>query len=117
MNQQMLNLNEKALNETELDSAKSKYALRPPSSSFGLTPMMVQYIQIKEKHESNILFYRMGDFYEMFFEDAIESSSLLEITLTNFEMPSGPNLSIIPTSPFFQKNEPIFLAGLTKTNS
>ena len=82
MNQQMLNLNENALNETELDSAKSKYALRPPSSSFGLTPMMVQYIQIKEKHESNILFYRMGDFYEMFFEDAIESSSLLEITLT-----------------------------------
>jgi len=48
MNQQMLNLN-----ETELDSAKSKYALRPPSSSFGLTPMMVQYIQIKEKHAWN----------------------------------------------------------------
>ena len=50
----MLNLNENALNETELDSAKSKYALRPPSSSFGLTPMMVQYIQIKEKHENDI---------------------------------------------------------------
>ena len=54
----------------------------PSSKSFGLTPMMAQYIKIKEEHLNEILFYRMGDFYEMFFDDAILSSSLLDITLT-----------------------------------
>ena len=60
-----------------------KQTLKLPSSeSFGLTPMMVQYIKIKEEHLDEILFYRMGDFYEMFFNDAITSSSVLDITLT-----------------------------------
>ena len=40
---------------------------------------------------------------------------LLEMILTNFEIPSGPNLSIKPMSPFFQKKEPIFFVGITKT--
>jgi len=47
-----------------------------------LTPMMQQYLQIKEEYSDCILFFRLGDFYEMFFEDAIEASKLLEITLT-----------------------------------
>jgi DNA mismatch repair protein MutS len=47
------------------------------------TPMMAQYLRIKEKHPDSILFYRMGDFYEMFFEDAIAASEILEITLTS----------------------------------
>jgi len=47
-----------------------------------LTPMMEQYMAIKEKHVNCILFYRLGDFYEMFFEDAIRASKELEITLT-----------------------------------
>ena len=47
-----------------------------------LTPMMQQYMEIKEKHKDCILFYRLGDFYEMFFEDAITCSKELEITLT-----------------------------------
>ena len=38
-----------------------------------LTPMLQQYFEIKEQHEDAILFYRMGDFYEMFFDDAIEA--------------------------------------------
>ena len=41
-----------------------------------LTPMMRQYIDIKNKHEDIILFFRLGDFYEMFFEDAILVSRL-----------------------------------------
>ena len=47
-----------------------------------LTPMMKQYLDIKEKYQDCILFFRLGDFYEMFFEDAIETSKLLDITLT-----------------------------------
>ncbi|MBN2883765.1 MAG: DNA mismatch repair protein MutS, partial [Clostridia bacterium] len=46
------------------------------------TPMMVQYFKIKEKYEDCILFYRLGDFYEMFFDDALEASKVLGITLT-----------------------------------
>lgn len=47
-----------------------------------ITPMMAQYKSIKDNHQDNLLFYRMGDFYEMFFEDAIAASNTLGITLT-----------------------------------
>ena len=47
-----------------------------------LTPMMKQYMSVKSKHKDCILFFRLGDFYEMFFEDAITASKELEITLT-----------------------------------
>ncbi len=47
-----------------------------------LTPMMQQYIETKEKYKDCILFYRLGDFYEMFYEDALTASKELEITLT-----------------------------------
>ena len=46
------------------------------------TPMMQKYIETKEEYKDCILFYRLGDFYEMFFEDAITASRELEITLT-----------------------------------
>ncbi|MDX9787587.1 MAG: DNA mismatch repair protein MutS [Desulfobacterales bacterium] len=47
------------------------------------TPMMQQYLSIKADHGDAILFYRMGDFYEMFFDDALVASKVLEITLTS----------------------------------
>ena len=47
-----------------------------------LTPMMQQFMTIKKKHPDSILFFRLGDFYEMFFEDALVASKILEITLT-----------------------------------
>ena len=47
-----------------------------------LTPMMQQYMQTKKEYQDCILFYRLGDFYEMFFEDALTASKELEITLT-----------------------------------
>lgn len=47
-----------------------------------LTPMMKQYMEIKNKHKDAILFFRLGDFYEMFFEDAKTASRELEIALT-----------------------------------
>jgi len=48
-----------------------------------LTPMLKQYLAIKEQYQDAILFYRMGDFYEMFFEDAVTASKVLGITLTS----------------------------------
>ena len=47
-----------------------------------LTPMMTQYLSIKAEHQDKLLFYRMGDFYELFLEDAVEAARLLDITLT-----------------------------------
>ncbi|NLV90299.1 MAG: DNA mismatch repair protein MutS [Tenericutes bacterium] len=47
-----------------------------------LSPMMLQYMEIKDNYEEVILFFRLGDFYEMFFEDAINVSHELELTLT-----------------------------------
>lgn len=47
-----------------------------------LTPMMEQYLSIKENYKDSIMFFRLGDFYEMFFEDALTASRELEITLT-----------------------------------
>ena len=47
-----------------------------------LTPMMRQYYDIKKEYSDCILFYRMGDFYEMFYDDALTASKVLEITLT-----------------------------------
>lgn len=46
------------------------------------TPMMQQYLKIKAAHPNQLLFYRMGDFYELFFEDAKKAANLLDITLT-----------------------------------
>lgn len=47
-----------------------------------LTPMMQQYMETKKQYQDCILFYRLGDFYEMFFDDAVAASKVLEITLT-----------------------------------
>jgi len=47
-----------------------------------LSPMMRQYLEIKEKHKDQILFFRLGDFYEMFFDDAVLASRELELQLT-----------------------------------
>ena len=47
-----------------------------------MTPMMEQYFEVKEQYKDFLLFYRLGDFYEMFFDDAITASRVLELTLT-----------------------------------
>ncbi len=53
-----------------------------PSESAGHTPVMQQYLRIKGEHPECLLFYRMGDFYELFFDDARRAAALLDITLT-----------------------------------
>ena len=47
------------------------------------TPMMQQYLRIKAEHPQLLLFYRMGDFYELFHDDARRAAQLLDITLTS----------------------------------
>lgn len=54
-----------------------------------LTPMMKQYMEIKDQYQDYILFFRLGDFYEMFFDDAVKASKALEITLTSRNSGSG----------------------------
>ncbi|UOO90983.1 DNA mismatch repair protein MutS [Vitreoscilla massiliensis] len=48
-----------------------------------VSPMMSQYFDIKQHHQDKLVFYRMGDFYELFFDDAVKASQLLDITLTS----------------------------------
>jgi DNA mismatch repair protein MutS len=47
-----------------------------------VTPMMAQYMEIKAQYTNALLFYRMGDFYELFFDDAVAASGALDIALT-----------------------------------
>lgn len=52
------------------------------TTAAAVTPMMAQYLDIKAKHRDALLFYRMGDFYEMFFDDAVSAAAALDIALT-----------------------------------
>ena len=53
------------------------------------TPMMQQYLRIKGEHPDTLVFYRMGDFYELFFDDAVRAAKLLDITLTRRGQSAG----------------------------
>ncbi|MEL7059828.1 MAG: DNA mismatch repair protein MutS [Acidobacteriota bacterium] len=59
-------------------STSSRTAQRPPK----LTPMLRQYLEVKAGYPDALLFYRMGDFYELFYDDAVEAAPLLEVSLT-----------------------------------
>jgi DNA mismatch repair protein MutS len=56
------------------------------------TPMMQQYLRIKADHPNELLFYRMGDFYEMFYDDARRAASILDIALTSRGQSGGENI-------------------------
>lgn len=57
-----------------------------------VTPMMAQYLEIKAAHPDALLFYRMGDFYEMFFEDAVNAAEALDIALTKRGKHNGDDI-------------------------
>jgi DNA mismatch repair protein MutS len=69
----------------------------PPPDLAGHTPMMQQYLRIKAEHPDTLVFYRMGDFYELFFDDARRAHRLLDITLTTRGQSAG---------------EPVVMAGV-----
>ena len=60
-----------------------------PQSLTTHTPMMQQYLGLKAQHPDVLLFYRMGDFYELFFDDARKASELLDISLTKRGQSAG----------------------------
>ena len=59
-----------------------------------VTPMMAQYLEIKAQHADALLFYRMGDFYEMFFDDAVAAASALDIALTKRGQHLGEDIAM-----------------------
>ncbi len=63
-----------------------------PAKAAAVTPMMAQYLEIKAEHPGVLLFYRMGDFYELFFEDAQQASAALDIALTKRGQHQGADI-------------------------
>ncbi|MHB0776692.1 DNA mismatch repair protein MutS [Halomonas sp. WWR20] len=76
------------------------------------TPMMAQYLKIKREHPDVLLFYRMGDFYELFFDDAKRAAQLLDITLTSRGQSAGKP---IPMAGVPYHSAEGYLARLVKT--
>ena len=64
------------------------------SKGDGVTPMMAQYLEIKADHPDALLFYRMGDFYEMFFDDAVNAAEALDIALTKRGKHQGEDIAM-----------------------
>ena len=64
----------------------------------GVTPMMQSYLETKAQYKDCILFYRLGDFYEMFFEDAVTVSRELELTLTGKACGISGRAAVCPTT-------------------
>ena len=56
---------------------------KKPAKAKGPSPFMAQYLEIKAEHPDALLFFRMGDFYELFFQDAVDAADILGITLTS----------------------------------
>ena len=81
----MMNTDNKKLRMLDgLDGLDEKPATKTSTTRLSnQTPMMRQYLKIKEEHPNELLFYRMGDFYELFLEDAKQAANLLDITLTS----------------------------------
>jgi DNA mismatch repair protein MutS len=72
----------------------------PPAAGTAATPVMAQYHEIKRAHPGCLLFFRMGDFYELFFEDAQEAAPALDIALTRRGRHDGcPCIRSTPISP------------------
>ena len=63
--------------------------MKKTKDNSGISPMMEQYLLTKENYKDCIVFYRLGDFYEMFFEDAIKASKILDLTLTGRDYGGG----------------------------
>ena len=80
-----------------IDNEKIKSAEREAAATSTHTPMMAQYLGIKAGFPDTLVFYRMGDFYELFYDDARLASRLLDITLTTRRTSAG---------------EPVVMAGV-----
>src|SRR5439155_26936103 len=81
------------MSHTQRQNAVSSGAIsesgRPSADLPGTTAMMQQYLRIKGEHPDILVFYRMGDFYELFYDDAEKASRLLDLTLTSRGVSAG----------------------------
>ncbi len=76
----------------DVNSSTAENKWRRAMKAPGVTPMMTQFLEIKADYPDCLLFYRMGDFYELFFEDAEKASTALDITLTKRGKLSGEDI-------------------------
>jgi DNA mismatch repair protein MutS len=81
-----------ALNGAEAGPAPDPAALL--AAEGGATPLMTQYLALKAQHRDCLLFYRMGDFYELFFEDAVKAAAALDIALTKRGKHEGQDIAM-----------------------
>src|SRR5947207_9519739 len=77
------------MDRPNLSSESSGESRRPSANLPGTTAMMQQYLRIKGEHPDILVFYRMGDFYELFYDDAEKGARLLDITLTSRGVSAG----------------------------
>src|SRR5947199_10634381 len=75
--------------QPSISSDSSAESQRPSADLPGTTRMMQQYLRIKGEHPDILVFYRMGDFSELFYDDAEKASRLLDITLTSRGVSAG----------------------------
>src|ERR1700754_323850 len=85
--------------------------LEAPTGAPAHTPMMQQYLALKSQHPDMLLFYRMGDFYELFHGDAERAAKLLDITLTTRGQSAGQPIRMAGV-PFYSVEQ--YLAKLVK---
>jgi len=67
---------------------------KPKADGEKITPSMQQYFDVKEQHPSALLFFRMGDFYELFFDDAVQAAAALDIALTKRGKHRGEDIAM-----------------------
>ena len=81
-------------------SLKRKERAAEPAGAANATPMMAQYLEVKAKHPDFLLFYRMGDFFELFFDDAVQASGAFGIQLTKRGKHAGEDIAMcgVPVS-------------------
>ncbi|MCD6034357.1 MAG: mismatch repair protein MutS [Rickettsiales bacterium] len=87
------------MNSTASNLAETRMEFQEPTENIGVsdasaTPMMQQYLAIKEGHRDCLLFYRMGDFYELFFDDAVKAAETLDIALTKRGKHAGQDIAM-----------------------
>jgi DNA mismatch repair protein MutS len=88
-------------------------ATLPPNGGGEATPAMQQYLALKAAHKDYLLFYRMGDFYELFFDDAVEASQVLDIALTKRGKHAGEDVPMcgVPVHAYDTYLEKLIRAG------
>jgi len=79
-------------NKTGETAAEAGRATAPADA--GITPLMAQYLGVKRAHPDTLLFYRMGDFYELFFDDAVKAAAALDIVLTKRGKHEGEDIQM-----------------------